>query len=65
MICDPLTKAGGPNFAQRLIETMQTGTLDLEATPESQMKKLKQQKMRQDKVLAKQEADDTYECDDD
>ena len=55
MICDPLTKAGGPNFAQRLIETMQTGQLDLEATTESQIKKMKQQKIRQNKALAKQE----------
>ena len=60
MICDPLTKAGPLNFAQRLIETMQTGSLNLEPTAESQLKKLKQQKMRQEKALAKtQDGDDT------
>ena len=58
MICDPLTKAGPLGFAQRLIETMQTGSLNLEPTAESQLKKLKQQKMRQDKALAKQNKED-------
>ena len=64
MICDPLTKAGGPNFAQRLIETMQTGQLDLEATSESQIKKMKQQKIRQNKALAKQEDADLADNED-
>ena len=50
MLCDPLTKAGGKNFADRLIKCMQTGELSLEATAESQMRKLKQQKGRQDKA---------------
>ena len=59
MICDPLTKAGPLNFAQRLIETMQTGSLNLEPTAESQLKKLKQQKMRQEKALAKTQDGDT------
>ena len=30
MLCDPLTKAGGKNFADRLIKCMQTGELSLE-----------------------------------
>ena len=50
MLCDPLTKAGGKNFADRLINCMQTGELSLEATAESQMRKMKQQKGRQDKA---------------
>ena len=55
MICDPLTKAGPKGFAERLTTTMSTGALSLEPTAESQMKKLKQQKARQDKALAKSE----------
>ena len=53
MICDPLTKAGPAGFASRLINCMQTGYLDLEPTPESQLKKMKQQKMRMEKALQK------------
>ena len=52
MICDPLTRAGNDHFADRLVSTMTTGRLDLEATPESQLKKLKQQKARQAKYLS-------------
>ena len=53
MICDPLTKAGPAGFANRLIGCMQSGFLDLEPTPESQLKKMKQQKMRMEKALQK------------
>ena len=51
MICDPLTKAGPAGFANRLIKCMQSGFMDLEPTPESQLKKMKQQKMRMEKAL--------------
>ena len=53
MICDPLTKAGAKGFANRLIDCMQNGVLNLEPTVESQMKKLKQQKLRQQRALRK------------
>ena len=53
MLCDPLTKAGPKGFADRLINSLTTGELSLDATVESQMKKLRQQKIRQDKALGK------------
>ena len=59
MLCDPLTKSGSKGFADRLIKTMQTGHMTLEATEESQLRKLRQQKLRLDKVLAKREEADT------
>jgi len=49
MICDPLTKAGNEKFADRLAATMSTGRLTLEASPESQIRKMKQQKARKNK----------------
>ena len=54
MICDPLTKQGMHNFNQRLHETMMTGRLSLEASTESQMKKLNQQKARRKKAEDKE-----------
>ena len=54
MICDPLTKQGMHNFNQRLHETMMTGRLSLEASAESQMKKLNQQKARRKKAEDKE-----------
>ena len=59
MLCDPLTKSGSKGFADKLIQTMQTGAMTLEATEESQLRKLRQQKLRLDKVLAKREEADT------
>ena len=53
MICDPLTKAGPQGFADRLLDVLQTGKLSLEATVQSQLKKLRQQKMRMEKTLQK------------
>ena len=50
MPCDPLTKAGPRGFADRLIKTMVTGILDLEPSVESEMKKLHNQKVRQEKA---------------
>ena len=51
MLCDPLTKSF-PNrekqksFCLRLVRSYTTGTFDMEATPESMMRKLKAQKAR-------------------
>ena len=53
MLCYPLTKSF-PNrdkqrkFCARLVRSYATGTFDMEATPESQMRKLKSQKSRRD-----------------
>ena len=58
MICDPLTKAGNDQFSDRLQSTMTTGLLDLEPSPSSQLKKLKTQKARMAKSMAKLEAKD-------
>ena len=63
MICDSLTKAGNEQFADRLVETMTTGRFTLEASPESQMKKLRQQKARQVKYLSNKELTDMDEDD--
>ena len=69
MICDPLTKAGPSvkgteKFNQQLVQSMTTGILRLEASAESQLKKLSQQKARQAKALAKEQAlDQVYELD--
>ena len=52
MIVDPLTKAGAAGFATRLTECMTTGHLRLEASVDSQMKKLRQQKAKRDKALS-------------
>ena len=53
MICDSLTKAGNEKFKERLVQTMQTGYFDLTASPESQLKKMKQQKVRMENALSK------------
>ena len=58
MICDPLTKAGPKGFADRLIRCMTTGKISLEPTPESQLKKMKQQKAMMEKALGKAESGD-------
>ena len=55
MICDPLTKAGNDKFADRLAETMMTGRFTTEPSPESQLKKLNQQKARKLKYLSNRE----------
>ena len=46
MICDPLTKAGTDKFHSRLVGTMESGWLSLEATPESRAKKLSKTKKK-------------------
>ena len=46
-------KAAGKNFADRLTECMQSGDLSLEATVESQMRKMKQQEARSEKTEQK------------
>ena len=53
MIVDPLTKAGNDQFKARLVNTLKTGFLNLEPTPESVLKKLKQQKYRMERTLSK------------
>ena len=50
MICDPLTKTGPANFAERLRKTMQTGVLNLIPTVKSQLRKIQQQKARLRKI---------------
>ena len=62
MICDPLTKAGPQGFADRLLDVLTTGKLSLEATVQSQLKKLRQQKMRMEKTLAKQGTEEASEA---
>ena len=47
MLCDPLTKHGGEGFADRLVTAYNTGFMDLEATTESEMRKMKARKSRQ------------------
>ena len=56
MLCDPLTKAGGKTFADRLIDCMQSRDLSLEPTVESQMRKMKQKKGRDAKAQEKRDA---------
>ena len=58
MICDPLTKAGTDKFHTRLVKTMETGWLNLEATPESTLKKMTKQKKALSKIM--EEEEDTY-----
>ena len=53
MLCDPLTKGGPVHFADRLRRTMATGILNLEATKESVLRKMQQQRARMNKILAK------------
>ena len=53
MLCDPLTKSfpnreKQKNFCARLVRSYTTGTFDMEATPESTMRKLKAQKARKE-----------------
>ena len=55
MICDPLTKAGTDKFHTRLVKTMETGLLDLEATPESTLKKMAKQKKSLQKIMEVEE----------
>jgi hypothetical protein len=53
MICDSLTKPCNEKTAARLVETMKTGWLNLEASAESQVRKMKQQKLRRERSLLK------------
>ena len=53
MICDPLTKARPQGFSDRLLDVLQTSFLSLEPTVQSQLKKLRQQKIRMQKTLDK------------
>ena len=51
MTCDPLTEHGSDAFTSRPVETMRTGYLDLIATAGSELKKIRQQKARLDKIV--------------
>ena len=51
MLCDPLTKHGNEAFAAQLGKTMQAGYLNLVATANSELKKMRQQKARLDKIV--------------
>ena len=51
MVADPLTKFGNEHFAQRLVSTMETGWLDLDATVSSQLRKMRQQKLRMARIV--------------
>ena len=53
MICDCLTKFGNEHFARPLTLTMETGILDLTPTANSQLKKMRQQRARLDRILKK------------
>ena len=46
MLGDPLAKAGGKGFSNRLVETYGSGYFDLKPTTESQMRKMKASKSR-------------------
>jgi hypothetical protein len=59
MVCDPLTKSGTKNFADRLVEMYSTGWFSSEATAASQIKKMKQQKARLERTLAKADSQTT------
>ena len=51
MICECLTKFGNEQFARPLLTTMETGILDLTPTASSQLKKMRQQRARLDRIL--------------
>ena len=65
MICDPLTKAGTDKFHKRLVDTMESGWFDLEATPESQLRKMSKQKKALQKIDEEDEKEAFYWKDDD
>ena len=51
MIAGPLTKFGNEQFAARLVSTMETGWLDLDASASSQLRKMRQQKLRMARII--------------
>ena len=51
MICEPQTKHGTEAFASRLVDTMMTGYLDLVPTAGSELKKMRHQRARMDKIV--------------
>ena len=50
MICDPLTKHGMEQCSNRLVDTMETGILDLVAAASSELKKMRARKARLDRT---------------
>jgi len=57
MIADPLTKQGNEKFYSRLDETVNTGWISFIPSAESQLKKLKQQKVRRERALGHESED--------
>ena len=51
MVCDSLTKDGHERIYDRMIEMLNMGVLRLNATPGSELQKLRQQKQRKDSKL--------------
>ena len=64
MICDPFTKIGNAQFKDHMVQTMESGYFDLTATEESQLKKLKTQKVRMQKALAEATGEKVRSADD-
>ena len=58
MIADPLTKDGNEKFHSRLGKTMFSGWISFTPSPESELKKLKQQKARREKALGRTTSED-------
>ena len=50
MICDPLTNHGHEQFAARLVSTMDAGILNMVASASSELKKMRAQKARLDRI---------------
>ena len=51
MIADALTKFGNEQFAERLVSTMESGWLDLDASASSTLRKMRQQKLRLARII--------------
>ena len=62
MIADPLTKFGNEQFAARLVSTMETGWLDLGASASSQLRKMRQQKLRMARIVNDDRPQTSKQC---
>ena len=56
--CRPADQRGNEKFHSRLEDTIATGWINLTPTPESELKKLKQQKARREKAVGRKEPED-------
>ena len=61
MIADPLTKQGNEKFYNCLDDTVNTGWISFIPRAESQLKKLKQQKVRRERALGQTEVSEDFE----